>query len=73
MKYKIQQIIILEELENETVKDIVLKEFTEQEFLVEYLKNPRLTYWKIDDSGNKFYYKNGELFNINPVVFANKD
>lgn len=72
MKYKIPQTIILEELENETIKDIVFNELNEQEFLVHYLKNPRLTYLKIDDMGNRFYYKNGELISINHAVF-NKD
>lgn len=61
MKYKIQNIIILEELENETVHDIIYHELDEQEFLVEYLKNPRLAYWKIEDNGTKHHYKDGKL------------
>lgn len=61
MKYKIQNIIILEELENETVHDIIYHELDEQEFLVEYLKNPRLIYWQIEDDGTKHHYKDGKL------------
>jgi len=61
MKYKIQNIIILEELENETVHDIIYHELTEQEFLMKYLKNPRLTYWQIEDDGTKHHYRDGKL------------
>ena len=60
MKYRIQKIIILEELENETVKDIIYQELDEQEFLVHYLKDPNLSYWKIDGS-TKYHYKNNKL------------
>ena len=59
MKYKIQNIIILEELENETVHDIVYHELTEQEFLVKYLQNPDLIYWAIHDDGSKDMYRKG--------------
>ena len=59
MKYKVQNIIILEELENETVHDIVYQELTEQEFLVKYLQNPDLIYWAIHDDGTRDMYRKG--------------
>jgi hypothetical protein len=61
MKYRIQKIIILEELENETVKDIIYQELDEQEFLVHYLKDPMMSYWVTDDNNIKRHYKNGKL------------
>ena len=72
MKYKIQNTIILEELENETVHDIIYHELTEQEFLMKYLKNPRLTYWQIEDDGTKHHYRDGKLMvTIRDGIVAN--
>jgi hypothetical protein len=62
MKYQIPEHIIIEQNDTETIKDIIYHELDEQEFLVEYLKNPRLAYWTVDeDSNTKQHYKNGSL------------
>lgn len=61
MKYRIPETIIIEQNDTETVKDIIYHELTEEEFLVEYLKNPRLAYWVSEDDGTKHHYKNGRL------------
>jgi hypothetical protein len=61
MKYRIPEHITIQTIDNETIKDIIYHELDEQEFLVEYLKNPKLAYWIIDDFGVKKHYKNGEL------------
>jgi len=60
MKYKIEKVIIIEENGNDTVKEIVYQHIDEQEFLVELLKNPKLTYWAEDDYGTKIHYRNGK-------------
>jgi hypothetical protein len=61
MKYRIPEVIIIEQNDTETIKDIIYHELTEQEFLVEYLRNPRLTYWVAEEDGTKHHYKNGRL------------
>jgi len=61
MKYRIPETIIIEQKENETIKDIIYHELTEQEFLVEYLKNPKLAYWQDYPNGTREHYKNGKL------------
>jgi len=61
MKYQIQETIIVEENDTETVKDFVYRNLTEQEFLVEYLRNPKLAYWVLENENTKQYYKNGKL------------
>lgn len=61
MKYRIPETIIIEQNDTETIKDIIHHELTEQEFLVEYLKNPRLSYWQDLDDGTSHHYKNGVL------------
>ena len=61
MKYRIPETIILQTIDNETIKDIVYHELNEQEFLVEYLKNPKLSYWQDHPDGTKQHYKNGKL------------
>jgi hypothetical protein len=60
MKYKIQNIIILEELDGVEIRDIVYQELTEQEFLIKYLQNPSLIYWQIHDDGSRDYYRNNK-------------
>ena len=60
MRYKIQNIIVLEELENETVHDIVYLDLNEQEFLVKYLQNPDVIYWAIHDDGTRDFYRKGK-------------
>ena len=61
MKYRIPEHVIIEETPDAIIKDIIYHELDEQEFLVEYLRNPRLTYWVTDDQGTKYHYKNGIL------------
>jgi len=61
MKYQIPEHIIIEQNDTETIKDIIYHELDEQEFLVEYLKNPKLTYWQIVNDTTKHHYKNGNL------------
>lgn len=61
MKYRISEHIIIKNEKNETFKDIIYHELEELDFFTEYLKNPRLAYWTIDDSGVKKFYKNTEL------------
>jgi hypothetical protein len=61
MKYQISEHVIIEETPDAIIKDIIYHELDEQEFLVEYLKNPRLTYWVTDDDNIKRHYKNGIL------------
>jgi hypothetical protein len=60
MKYQISEHITIQTIDNETIKDIVFHELTEQEFLVHYLKDPNLSYWKIDGD-TKYHYKNNKL------------
>jgi hypothetical protein len=60
MKYKIQNIVVLEELDGVEIRDIVYQELNEQEFLVKYLQNPNLMYWAIHDDGSKDYYRDGK-------------
>lgn len=72
MKYRIPEHIIISQTDTETVKDIIYHELTEAEFLVEYLKNPRLTYWQDYDDGTRQNYKNGKLmFTIKDNVVVN--
>jgi hypothetical protein len=61
MKYRIPEHVIIEQNDTETIKDIIYHELDEQEFLVEYLRNPKLTYWVTDDDNIKRHYKNGIL------------
>jgi hypothetical protein len=61
MKYRIPEYIVIEQNDNETVKDIIYHEFNEQEFLIKFLQNPRLSYWKDSPDGTKQHYRNGEL------------
>jgi hypothetical protein len=62
MKYTIPETIVISKIGHEEVRDIIYHELTEQEFLVEYLKNPNLAYWTTDDDNNtKRHYKNGLL------------
>jgi len=61
MKYRIPEHITIQTIDNETIKDIIYHELNEQEFLVEYLRNPRLSYWKDYPDGTKEHYKNGKL------------
>lgn len=62
MKYQIPEHIIIEQNDTETIKDIIYHELTEQEFLMKYLKNPRLAYWTVDeDTGTKHHYRDGRL------------
>lgn len=61
MKYKIPNHVIVEQKDKETIKDIVYNELNEQEFLVEYLKNPRLNYWKIYSDSHREMYSDGLL------------
>lgn len=61
MKYRIPETIIIEENDTEMIKDVIYHELTEPEFLVEYLKNPLLSYWKEHDCGMRQHYKNGKL------------
>jgi hypothetical protein len=61
MKYRIPEVIIIEQNDTETIKDIIYHELDEAEFLIEYLRNPRLSYWTADDQGTKYHYKNGKL------------
>lgn len=67
MKYKIQNIIILEQLDGVEVRDIVYQELTEEEFLVRYLQNPELVYWAIHDDGTRdMYRKNKHYATVHP-------
>jgi hypothetical protein len=60
MKYKIQNVVVLEELDGVEIRDIVYEELSEQEFLVKYLQNPDLMYWAIHDDGTRDFYRNGK-------------
>ncbi len=63
MRYRIQNIVILEELENgDTVRDIVYEELTEQEFLIRYLADPDLVYWAYHDDGSRDMYRKGKHY-----------
>ena len=48
-------------MDNEIIKDIVYHELTEQEFLIHYLKDPKLAYWTVEDNNIKKFYKHGRL------------
>jgi hypothetical protein len=61
MKYRIPETIIIEQNDTEIIKDIIYHELNEAEFLVEYLRNPRLSYWQDYPNGTKEHYKNGRL------------
>lgn len=61
MKYRIPETIIIKNEFNEEFKDVIYHELNELEFFTEYLKNPKLAYWTIDNQGIKKYYKNAEL------------
>jgi len=69
MKYRIPEHIIIEETDAGTIKDIIFHELSEQEFLVEYLKNPKLNYWQDHPDGTKQHYKNGKLM---VTIFENQ-
>jgi len=55
MKYRIPEHIIISQTDTEIIKDIVYHELTEAEFLVEYLRNPGLTYWQDHPDGTKHH------------------
>jgi hypothetical protein len=61
MKYKVQNTIVVENIDGVEIRDIVYQELTEQEFLVKYLQNPDLIYWQIYDDGTRDYYRNNKL------------
>jgi len=58
MKYKIQNVITMETNDG-TINDIIYQELSEQEFLVKYLKDPNMIYWKIYEDGSRDYYSKG--------------
>jgi hypothetical protein len=60
MKYKIQNVVVLEVLDGVEIRDIIYEELSEQEFLVKYLQNPDLMYWVIHDDGTRDFYRNGK-------------
>jgi len=57
MKYKIQDTITVIDEHGQEIREIIYNEFTEQEFLIKYLKNPDLMYWQIHDDGSRDYYR----------------
>ena len=61
MKYRIPETIIIQQDNNEIIKDVIYHEMEELEFFTEYLKNPKLAYWTIDEQGIRKHYRNGEL------------
>jgi len=61
MKYHVRQTIWCEIRHGNLVQDFVYHEFNEQEFLIEYLRDPELTYWTEDLQGVKRYYNRGIL------------
>lgn len=61
MKYRIPEHILLQTIDNEQIKDVIFHELTEAEFLVEYLKNPSLNYWKIYSETHREMYSDGHL------------
>lgn len=61
MKYTIRETIEVETIHHGTVKDFKYDDVTEQEFLVRYLKDPKMTYITEDDLGVKRYYNRGKL------------
>lgn len=80
MKYRIPETIIIEQNDTETIKDVIFHELDEQEFLVEYLRNPRLSYWQDHPDGTRQHYKNNKLMVtifgdqvINHTVLDKKD
>lgn len=62
MKYKIQNIIILEELDGVEIRDIVYQDVSEEEFLLKYLQNPNLVYWAYHDDGSRDMYRKGKHY-----------
>lgn len=69
MKYRIPEHVIISQTDTEIIKDIIYHELTEAEFLVEYLRNPKLTYWQDHPDGTRQNYKNGKLM---VTIFENQ-
>jgi hypothetical protein len=61
MKYTIRETIDFETIHHGIVKDFKYTDVTEQEFLVRYLKDPKMNYITEDSQGVKRYYNRGEL------------
>jgi hypothetical protein len=72
MKYTTSRRIIVAQTNDGPLMDIVFDEVTQEELMLALLKNPDLTYYATDDSGNVSFYSQGKLYAENISEYRTK-